>query len=102
MPPAPVRAHVPQPLDVLLQLPAQVVAQRHLRQLRTQAGDLLFSQRAHARGPVDVEARHQVLAGLGPDAVEGAQGFRDELAFCEMRAEDVDLGEGGLLGALRV
>ena len=97
MPPAPVRAHVSQPLDVLHQLAAQVVAQRHLRQLRAQVRDLLLLQRAHARIAVDVELRHQVLARLRSEAVEGFEGFRDEGAFREVSAEDVDLHEGEVL-----
>lgn len=75
MPPPPVRAHVPQPLDVVLQLPPRVVLQRHLRQLARQVVNLLLGQRAHARRIVDVEARHQFRAGLGPESVKAAQGF---------------------------
>lgn len=91
MPPTPVRAHIPQTLDIVHQLPAQIVLQRHFRQRPRQAVDLLLAQGAHACRLVDVEARHQVRAGFGAEPVEGAQRFGDELVFGEGDAEDEDL-----------
>lgn len=92
VPLAPVRAHLAQPLEVVVQLPPQIVLQRHFRQRASQAAHLLVRQRADARVLVDVEARHQVRAGLGSEAVEGFERFGDELAFGEVGAVDEHLG----------
>jgi hypothetical protein len=94
MPPAPVRSHISQPLDIVLQLLLQVLLQRHLRQLPCQAVDLLVGQRADTRRVVDVEFRHEFRAGLRSEAVELFEGARDELAFEEVDAEDEHLGGG--------
>lgn len=40
---------------------------------------------------MDVEARHEALANLGTDAVEGAKGAVHECAFEEVDAENEDL-----------
>ena len=92
MPPTPVRAHIPQPLDVVLHLALQVRFDRHLRQFAGQTVDLLLAQAADARGLVDVEFRHELRADLGAQAVEGFEGARDEGAFEEVDAEDEGLG----------
>lgn len=91
VPLAPVRAHLAQPLEVVMQLPPQVVLQRHFRQRASQAAHLLVRQRADARVLVNVEARHQVRAGLGSQAVEGFERFGDELPFGEVGAVDEHL-----------
>ena len=91
MSPAPVRPHVPQPLDVVLHLCLQIRFQRHLRQLSGETGDLLLAQTADARGLVDVEFRHELRAGLGSEAVERFEGARDEGCFAETDAEDEHL-----------
>jgi len=65
-----VRSHIPQPLDIVLQLLLQILLQRHLRQLPCQAVDLLVGQRTDARRVVDVEFRHELCAGLRSEAVE--------------------------------
>ena len=70
MSPAPVRSHIPQPLDIVLQLLLQILLQRHLRQLPCQAIDLLVDQRADARGVVNVEFGHELRASLWSEAVE--------------------------------
>lgn len=92
MTPASVRPHISQPLDVLHQLPPQVVFDGQGVELCGQVVDLLAAQLADARGLVDVEARHQFGADLGADAVEGLQGAGDEAALFEVDAEDEDLG----------
>lgn len=66
----PVRSHIPQPLDIILQLLLQILLQRHLRQLPCQAVDLLVGQRTDARCVVDVEFGHELRAGLWSEAVE--------------------------------
>ena len=70
MPPPPVRPHIPQPLDIFLQLLLQILLQRHLRQLQRQAVDLPVAQGADARRAVNVELRHELRAGLRSKAVE--------------------------------
>jgi len=92
MPPTPVRAHIPQPFDVVLHLALQVRFDRHLRQFAGQTVDLFLAQAADARGLVDVEFRHELRADLGAQAVEGFEGARDEGAFEEVDAEDEGLG----------
>ena len=92
MPSASIRPHVAQPLDVILQLPPQVVFQRHRAQLRREVVDLSVAQRADLGCLVDLEARHELCADVGADAVEGGEGARDELHLGEVAAEDEDLG----------
>ena len=43
---------------------------------------------------MDVEFGHEIAACEGSDAVEGAEGARDDSAFCEVGAVDEDLGGG--------
>lgn len=92
MSPTPVCAHIPQPLDVVLQLAAQIRAQLHFRQFCGEAVYLFLAEVADARGRVDVEFGHELGAGLGPKAVEGFEGAGDEGGFEEVDAEDERLG----------
>lgn len=94
MSPSPIRAHISQSLDVVLQLPSQIVLQCHRAQFCREGVHLSLAQVANLCSIVDMELRHQVSACEGTDAVEGAEGARDEGGFLEVVAMDEDLGGG--------
>ena len=91
MPPSPIRPHIPQPLDVVHDLAAQIILYRHRAELGCDIVDLLVVEAADFGGLVHVEFGHQPRAHVGSDAVEGLEGFGDETAFVESDAEDEDL-----------
>lgn len=91
MSPSPITPHIPQPLNIILQLPPQIVLQRHRAQFARHAVYLSVGEVADTRGLVDVEAGHEAFADFGADAVEGEEGAVDEGAFEEVDAEDEDL-----------
>jgi hypothetical protein len=91
MPSAPIRPHVPQPLDVVHQLPPQIILQRHRAELLRQAPDLPIAQLSDFGGFMDVKFSHEVFANFGSNAVEGGEGAGDEASFVEVDAEDEDL-----------
>lgn len=91
MSPPPITSHVPQSLDIVLQLSSQIVLQRHRTQFAGHIVDLLIGEISDARGFVDVEAGHEALADFGTDAIEGAERAIDKRAFEEIDAEDEDL-----------
>lgn len=70
MSPSPMRTHIPQPFDVLLQLPPQVVLNGHVRELRGQVEHLLIRQAANFRCRVNVEFGHYSLSVLLANAIE--------------------------------
>ena len=91
MSPSPISTHIPQPLNIILQLPSQIILQNHRTQLLGQVVDLFVFQVADSSGVVNVEARHQCLADFWTDAVEGLERCADEMRFGEVGAEDEDL-----------
>ena len=70
MPPPPITTHISQSPDIILHLPPQVRLERHIRHRGVQVEDLLLLQLADFGCWVDVEARHEALAGLAAYAVE--------------------------------
>lgn len=77
MPPSAVRPRVPQPLDVVEDLPAEVVLDLHLGQRGRDVEHLLVGQLADLAGRVDVEAGEEARRGVRADAEEGFEGFLD-------------------------
>lgn len=75
MSPPPIRAHIPQPRNILPQFPPQIVFDLHTRELGGQVEHGLRVEGAQARGGVDVQAGEQVPGHLGSDAVEVLEGF---------------------------
>lgn len=70
MSPSSMCTHIPQPLDILLQLPPQVVLNGHVRELRRQVEHLLVRQATNFRCRVDVEFGHYSLSVLLANAIE--------------------------------
>lgn len=70
MPPAPVRAHVPEPRNVQPQLAPPLVLDLQARQLGVDVEDRLRGDAAQPRGRVDVQPREQMGRGLRAHAVE--------------------------------
>lgn len=69
--PAAVCAHIPQSADILTQLPAQLILDRHGYELGVEIQNLLRGERADLGDWVNVEARHEALGNQGADAIEG-------------------------------
>lgn len=84
---SPVRAHISQSLDVIVQLPLQVIFQHHFREFLCQCVDLPLFQASDPGSVVNVEARHESLADFGTDAVEGLERVAHKKAFGEVVAE---------------
>ena len=59
MPLASIGAYILQSIDVLPQLPPQIVFDLHVGEFCRDVEDLVLWQRAEARGGVDVQACHQ-------------------------------------------
>lgn len=74
MPPPPIRPRIPQPLYILQHRPPQLVLDLHPVQRGVEVQHLVLRQLAHLHRPVQVEARHELGAGLGADAEEGLEG----------------------------
>lgn len=92
MSPPSIRAHISQSLDIIPQLPPQVILQRHRAQFRRHVVDLPVAEGANLGGRVDVELGHELGAGVWADAVEGLERAGDQLGLVEVDAEDEDLG----------
>lgn len=91
MSPSPISTHIPQPLNIILQLPSQIILQNHRAQFLCQVVDLFVFEIADSSGVVNVEASHESLADFWADAVEGLERCADEMRFGEVGAEDEDL-----------
>lgn len=68
--PASISAGLPQALNILKHLPAQVILDAHLRQRGGQIEHLLVGQLGDFARRVDVEPRHEPRRGVGADAEE--------------------------------
>lgn len=75
MPPPAIRARLSHALDILQDLPAQVVLDLHVRQRGGQVEDLLVGQLADFAGGVDVEASEQARRGVRAYAEKVFQRF---------------------------
>jgi len=91
MPPASVRARVPQAFDILQNTPLQLVLDLHAVQVGVQVQDLLLRELAHLHVVVQVEARHDLLGDERADAEEGLQGAGHEAPVGEVAGEEEDL-----------
>lgn len=58
MSPSSVSTHIPQPLNIILQLSSQIILQNHRTQFLCQVVDLFVFEVADPRSVVNVEARH--------------------------------------------
>lgn len=74
VPSASIRAHIPQPGDILPHLALQLILDAQGRELGVEVEDLLGGQIAQLARRMDVEPGHDPLRELGPDAVEVLQG----------------------------
>lgn len=70
----PITPHIPQPPDVLLDLPSQLILNRHVGQLGCEIENGFWGKGANSRGGVDVEAGHEARGEEGADAIECFEG----------------------------
>lgn len=73
--PSTVRSNIPKPLDVVEDLPAEIVLDLHLRESCGKVEDLLVSQFPDFAGFVDVKARHEPGGDGGTNAEESLEGL---------------------------
>jgi hypothetical protein len=98
VPPTPVRARIPQSLDILQHASLQLVLNLHSIQLRIQVQHLLLSELAHLHARVQVVPRHDARADGGPDAEKGLERAGEEAAVGEVAGEEEDLERGSVSG----
>lgn len=86
MSPAPDRAHIPQPLNVVLHYAPRVVLYRHGRQLGRQGRDRLRRDGAESGARVDRVFGHDALGKLRAETVEALECFlRDSVLLDGLR-----------------
>jgi len=85
-----VGARVPQPLNVLLDLSAQVVFEFQGIQVRRKVEDLSLRQLADFHRTVEVEARHDTGARVSPDSEKRLEGPPDETVLGEVDSQNED------------
>jgi hypothetical protein len=91
MSPSAICAYVPQPPNIILHLPPQIILNLHVRQLRRQIHDCRILQTADFCPRMDIEFCHDALRDRRSDAEERLEGSLYERRFREAEAVDEHL-----------
>jgi len=92
VPSTPIGARIPQALNVLLYLSAQVIFELQGIQMRREVEDLCLRQLADFHSTVEAEARHDTGACVRTNAEESLEGTPDETVFGEVDSQNEDHG----------
>ena len=81
-------SHISQTLDVVLQLPPQVVLDGQILKFSRKVVDCAMAQALEPGGVVDGETGHETLRDLRADTVEALESALDEARFGKVDTKD--------------